>query len=273
MEAVSILEMKNAGFSYAKKPGDGDYVFRHVDFRVGPGERIAVIGPNGAGKTTLLKCLLGFLELREGMCTYDGADIRRLPPRDYLSRISYVPQTRSVPTSYTVRETVLLGFGSRIPLFGSPGAAQAAKADETLREIGILHLSDKRCDALSGGELQMVLIARALVSDPRILVLDEPESGLDFKNQLTVLETLEACAGRGMSCVFNTHYPDHAVQWADRALLLSGGRAVFGPSSDVITEENILEAFGVEAVIQETGTGSGTVKSVVPIKIRREPSL
>lgn len=267
---MSILKLENAGFSYDPKKSGGKYVFRNVDLSVLPGERTAVIGPNGAGKTTLLRCMLGFLRLTEGRCTMDGTDILKLPAREFLSRISYVPQNRAVPTSYTVRETVLLGLGSRVSLFGAPDAAQILKAEETLDSIGISHLADKRCNALSGGELQMVLIARALVSEPEILVLDEPESGLDFKNQLIVLETLKKCAEKGVACVFNTHYPEHAIQWADKALLLYGHRASFGPSGEIITEEHIRDAFGVDALIQSTEMETGTVKSVVPIRIHED---
>ena len=140
-----------------------------------------------------------------------------------------------------------------------------------LGELGLSALREKRCSELSGGELQMVLIARALAAEPEVLILDEPESNLDFRNQLLVMDTLSALASRGMTCVFNTHYPAHALRRAGRALLLSrDGTAVFGKTDEVVTERALERAFGVRAVIGEIDTDGGTVRDVIPLEIRKE---
>lgn len=133
--------------------------------------------------------------------------------------------------------------------------------------LGITHLIGKKCSEISGGELQMVLIAKALAAEPQVLILDEPESNLDFKNQLIVLDTITKLAAEGMTCVFNTHYPAHALQRADKALILSkDGEYVFGETEKVVNEENIEKAFGVQAVIGEIETEEGIRKDVIPLK-------
>ena len=140
-----------------------------------------------------------------------------------------------------------------------------------MERLGISHLADKPCYAISGGELQMVLIARAMAAEPEILVLDEPESNLDFKNQLIVLDAMTALAAEGVACIFNTHYPAHALQRAGKALMLSkDGRSIFGDTTSVVTEENIRHAFGVEAMIGEVETPHNIMKNVVAVSITEE---
>ena len=242
------FEVKNGGFAY---PG-GRTVFRNLSFRVEKGQMLAILGPNGAGKTTLLRCMMGFLKWKEGASLLDGTDISTLSQRELFSSIAYVPQSKSSSMAITVRDMVLLGRSSRYGVFGKPGAGDRQVVEATLERLGLTRLADCSCARLSGGELQMVLVARALAAEPRIIILDEPESNLDFKNQLVVLQTLHALTEEGISCIFNTHYPVHALRHADRALLLDRqGRICFGSPRQVITRENMRRAFGVETVIGE----------------------
>jgi iron complex transport system ATP-binding protein len=144
-------------------------------------------------------------------------------------------------------------------------------AEQVMERLGISHLADKPCYAISGGELQMVLIARAMAAEPEVLVLDEPESNLDFKNQLIVLDTMTALAAEGVACIFNTHYPAHALQRAGKSLMLSkDGRSVFGDTTSVVTEDNIRRAFGVDALIGEVETPHNVMKNVVAVGITEE---
>lgn len=139
---------------------------------------------------------------------------------------------------------------------------------EVLEFLGISHLADKKCSEISGGELQMILIAKALVAEPKVLILDEPESNLDFKNQLIVLDAMTNLAKQGMTCVFNTHYPAHALQRAQKSLiLLKDGDYVFGATEAVVTEEHIQRAFGVNAVVNQVEVAGNIVKNVIPICI------
>ena len=263
---MSTMRLDHASFSYERRYAKEKAIFRDLSLSVSSGEILAVLGPNGSGKTTLLKCMLNLLKLQEGTCFLDGRNIRELSVKDFFGRVSYVPQMRSVPTSYTVLETVLLGLSGKTGVFRAPGEKEVVLAEETLSRLGIAYLEEKRCSALSGGELQMVFLARALVSEPEILVLDEPESGLDFRNQLIVLETLTELKKSGMACVFNTHYPEHALSRADKALLLYKGQGLFGKAEEIITEDHIRRAFGVEAYIGTHEIDGTTVKTVIPIK-------
>ena len=140
------------------------------------------------------------------------------------------------------------------------------KVIKTAEKLGITHLLEKKCNEISGGEYQMVLIARALVSDPELLILDEPESNLDFKNQLIVLDTLTKLSESGMCVIFNTHYPEHALTRANKSLILQKqGQAFFGDTESIVTEENIRRAFGVNVKISDTVTNGNSYKNIIPL--------
>ena len=258
------LSVQNGCFSYTPER----QILSGITFEVETGELMAVLGPNGAGKTTLLRCMTGMLKWKSGETLLDGTDLRSMSARSFWSRVAYVPQARNAPSSYTVLEAVLLGRTGRMNLFQTPGREDVEKAEHVLERLGILHLKGARCSRISGGELQMVLIARAMASDPELLILDEPESNLDFRNQLIVLNAMSELASEGIACVFNTHYPAHALQRAGKALILKkDGTALFGSTPAVVTERNIRETFGVEAVIGEIETPGSVMKNVVAFGI------
>lgn len=261
------LTVENGSFYYEKnKP-----VFKNINFEVKEGEILAILGPNGAGKTTMLRCITGMLKWKEGKSLLDQEDIAGMASRKLWSKMAYVPQAKSVSVSYTALEMVLLGRSSRLNLFQAPKQSDVDKALKVLEFLGISHLAEKKCSEVSGGELQMILIAKALVSEPKVLILDEPESNLDFKNQLVVLDAVSNLAKQGMTCVFNTHYPAHALQRAEKSLILAkDGSCIFGKTAQVVTEENIRNAFGVNAVIAEIETAGGSVQSVIPVGIAAE---
>ena len=262
--AVMRLKVENGSFYYKKNVP----IFENINFEAKEGEILAILGPNGAGKTTLLRCITGMLKWRDGKSLLDEEDIAAMPPRKLWSKMAYVPQAKSVSSAYTALEMVLLGRSSHLNIFEAPKQADVDKAMEVLEFLGILRLADKKCSEVSGGELQMILIAKALASDPKVLILDEPESNLDFKNQLVVLDAMSNLAANGMTCIFNTHYPAHALQRAQKALLLfKGGDYVFGDTISVVTEENIRKAFGVDSIITEIETSGKCLKNVVPVNI------
>ena len=258
------LTVKNGSFFYQKDTP----IFKDINFSAEAGEILAILGPNGAGKTTMLRCITGMLKWRGGESLLDGKPIHTMPARELWSTMAYVPQAKSASSAYTAFETVLLGRSSRLNAFSSPRQEDLQKAKEVMELLGIYHLADKKCTAISGGELQMVLIAKALASDPKVLILDEPESNLDFKNQLIVLDAMTRLAENGMTCIFNTHYPAHALQRAHKSLILSrGGDYVFGSTPAVVTKENIRKAFGVEAVIGQIETPGNMMPNVIPLQI------
>ncbi len=259
-----LLKIENGSFAYK----GGPQILKDINIELEPGEILAVLGPNGAGKTTMLRCMMDMLHWQGGKSLLDGEDIRNIPASTLWKKMAYVPQAGTAATSYTAFQTVLIGRSSRIGAFSAPSEEDMKVAERVMERLGISHLADKPCHAISGGELQMVLIARAMAAEPELLVLDEPESNLDFKNQLIVLDTMTALAAEGVACVFNTHYPSHALQRAGKSLMLSKeGWSLFGDTTGVVTEDNIRKAFGVEALIGEVETPQNVMKNVVAVGI------
>ena len=261
------LSVQNGCFSYRA----GQPLLENISFEVESGDVLAILGPNGAGKTTLLKCMLNLLHWQEGQTLLDGENVGAMPARTLWQKVAYVPQAKQSSLFCTVEEMVLLGRSSRIGAFSAPSKEDFRQARAAIERLGLSHLFGRRCCELSGGEVQMVLIARALSSQPGVLVLDEPESNLDFKNQLLVLDTIEELAKSGLTCIFNTHFPAHALRRANQALMLGrGGKSVCGKTCEVVTEDRISEFFGVRAVIGEMQTPLGVYQDVIPVSIGRE---
>lgn len=268
-QAAPLLKIEGGSFAYK----GGPQILKDINIEVEPGEILAVLGPNGSGKTTMLRCMMDMLHWQSGRSLLDGEDIRGILASTLWKKMAYVPQAGTAATSYTAFQTVLIGRSSRIGAFSSPTEEDMKVAERVMERLGISHLADKPCHAISGGELQMVLIARAMAAEPKLLVLDEPESNLDFKNQLIVLDTMTALAAEGVACVFNTHYPSHALQRAGKSLMLSKeGWSLFGDTTGVVTEDNIRRAFGVEALIGEVETPQNIMKNVVAVGISEEAS-
>lgn len=261
------LSVENASFAYSKEAP----VIKNLNFSAESGDLVAILGSNGAGKTTMLRCIMGFLKWEEGQSTLDGENIRKIPAKKLWSKVAYVPQAKGAFASMTAEDMILLGCTSRVGIFSAPGEKEREHVRQIAENLSIEGLLDKNCNEISGGELQMVLIARALASDPELLILDEPESNLDFRNQLIVLNTMSKLAADGICCIFNTHYPTHALTRASKSLILQkGGDTIFGETSKIVTEENIEGAFGVEAVIGEIETPGNVYQSILPLKITNE---
>ena len=266
-QAAPLLKIEGGSFAYK----GGPQILKDINIEVEPGEILAVLGPNGSGKTTMLRCMMDMLHWQSGRSLLDGEDICGIPASTLWKKMAYVPQAGTAATSYTAFQTVLIGRSSRIGAFSSPTEEDMKVTERVMERLGISHLADKPCHAISGGELQMVLIARAMAAEPKLLVLDEPESNLDFKNQLIVLDTMTALAAEGVACVFNTHYPSHALQRAGKSLMLSKeGWSLFGDTTGVVTEDNIRRAFGVEALIGEVETPQNIMKNVVAVGISED---
>ena len=260
-----IFEVANGCFGY----GSGNEILRNLNFRVPEGKILSVLGPNGVGKTTLLRCMMGLLHWRKGESRIDGKNIHHIPVRELWKRIAYVPQAKGNALMYTAEEMVVLGRCAHLGMMQQPKKKDLELAREAIEMVGVSRLCGKLCSQMSGGELQMILIARALTTQPSMLVLDEPESNLDFKNQLSILDIIQRLAAeQGISCVFNTHDPDHALKISNQALLLDkSGRYIFGESADVINCENMERSFEVEVYIDHLDVGGASIASVVPLSI------
>ena len=258
----------NGVFQY---PGAKAPILERINLEVDDGELLAILGPNGAGKTTLMRAMVGLLQWSSGCTEVDAVDLRSMTQKERGMTIAYVPQARSAITlSLTALDMVTLGRAPHLGLVAQPGPRERDMAWEALDGIGAGSLADMRCGAMSGGQFQMVLIARALVAQPRILVLDEPETGLDFHNQLVVLKLLHGLVKeQNLTVIMNTHYPAHALRVADKVILLdSEHRPVAGSVSDVMTEENLAEVFNVDVRVSQVDYEDTRIPTVTAMDIR-----
>ena len=258
-----ILEIKNLTFSY-----DSHTVLKDLNFKLESPDVLSILGPNGIGKTTLIKCLLGVKKKTSGEILIDGKEIDGFNKKDFYSFVAYLKQGGKETSIYTVLDTVLLGLASQINPLLKPKDSDIEKVDNTLKELGIYHLRDKYVSKLSGGEAQMVFMARALVREPEILILDEPESNLDYRNQLLMLDTIDRLKSHGKLIIFNTHYPEHALRYSNKVLLLNNNyKFKFGNTSDIITKENIEETYRIKAAVGELKDGDTIYKDIIPLSI------
>lgn len=256
-----MLQIKNLYFDYG-----GASVLEDVSFQVRDGEMCGLFGPNGSGKTTLFKCCLRFFKTRQGSVLMGGVDIRKLTFRELARRAAYVPQDHKPPFPYLVREVVLMGRTPHLKrvAFGI-GNRDKAKAMDALRLLGIAHLADRPYSRLSGGQRQMVLIARAIAQETGLIFLDEPTSALDFSNQIKIWRTLQDVARRGVGIVACSHDPNHVAWFCDKVVVLKEKRILdCGPPSQVITEAVLNEIY---SNICTVGSLNG-VRIVLPKHVR-----
>ena len=259
------FEVRNASFGYK----GGKNILSNISLCVEKGEILSILGSNGVGKTTLLRCTLGFQPWRKGATFIDGIEWSKWKNQDIWKKIGYVPQAKRSAFSYTAEEMVLLGRNAHLGLLAQPSKEDMILAEKCLEMVGMERLKGKLCNEISGGELQMVLIARALATDTEMLILDEPESNLDFKNQLIVINTIkDICDREGISSVINTHYPEHAIAISKKALILNrDGSNVFGKAKTVISEKNLRKAFDVDVRIRSFEAEGEMHTCVLPIGI------
>lgn len=246
-----MLRVENGNYFYKKKGRHAEQKFLYnndINFDLKPGEILSILGPNGAGKTTMLKCMMGLFKWEKGETLLNGQPLSKMPQKEVWKIIGYVPQASKMTFSYTILDLVTMGRAVYISAFAQPTEKDRKAALECLELVGIAHLADQPCTAVSGGELQLALIARTLVADPKILVLDEPESHLDIHKQKIILQTIKRLVKeRGLACVINTHYANHAFYFGDKVLMVAKDQPVItGPVSDIMTEENILDYFHIE---------------------------
>ncbi|MEC1179025.1 ABC transporter ATP-binding protein [Metasolibacillus meyeri] len=244
------IDVVNGNFFYAsKKIKSTAFLYEQdINFTLNSGEILAILGPNGAGKTTLLKCITGLHPWKKGQTLIDDVELTTIPYQTLWKRIGYVPQAHKMVFGFSIEELVVMGRAPYISSISKPKAEDYKLAYEALEKVGIANLAQKSCNEVSGGELQLALIARTLVSDPQILILDEPESHLDIQKQVTILQVIKRLAKEhGISCIINTHYPNHAFYLADQVLMIAKNQApLYGPVDDVMTEQNMQKYFQLE---------------------------
>ncbi|MBA7943342.1 ABC transporter ATP-binding protein [Citrobacter sp. RHBSTW-00271] len=208
---MTLLTVQHASLGYHSRPP----VLRDVSFSVAPGSICCLIGANGSGKTTLMRTILGVLQPLAGQITLDGIAVNHLSDRERAAAIAWVPQAHDGAFAFTALDMVMMGLAPQMAAFAVPGVKERDIALEQLDVLAIPHLALRRWNTLSGGERQLVLIARALAQRPRLLLLDEPASSLDFGHQIRLLDTLVTLKNSGMALLMSTHHPLHARAIAD----------------------------------------------------------
>lgn len=252
------IEVQNLTFSYGKQPA-----LREVSFSVQKGTLTAVLGANGAGKSTLFRCLLGFLTPQAGEIRLSGRPLSAYSRRETAEKIAYIPQSSEPIFNYTVIDTVLMGTTGTMNVLQRPAGAQET-AMQALQRLGIEALAQRGIGTISGGERQLALIARALVQNAEILIMDEPTANLDFGNQQRVLAQIRALTARGYTVLLSTHNPEHALRYAHRILALQGGHiAADGPTETALTPQLLQTLYGIQAILAEVPTDRGTVRSLI----------
>jgi zinc/manganese transport system ATP-binding protein len=242
----------------------GRTIWEHVNLQVAPGEFIAVLGPNGSGKSTLIKAILGLVPLSTGSITVDG-----VPPRRGRRAVGYVPQRRSFGPEVHVRgrDLIRLGldgnrWGVPVPflekLWGGDIRSREARArvQQVIEMVGAEALADQPIGRLSGGEQQRLLIAEALVTKPRVLLLDEPLDSLDLSNQQEVSAVIRELSDQSGAAVFLVaHDVNPLLQYVDRLVYLAEGQVVVGRPEEVITTETLSRLYGSPVEVLRTSDG------------------
>jgi iron complex transport system ATP-binding protein len=226
-------------------------VIKDVSFSAAEGEITAILGPNGSGKTTIFNCITGTWWPESGSVKFRGVELTSMSRRKRAAIVAVVPQEHEPSFPYTVFDAVLMGRAPHVGLFSSPSKNDQDKASEAIELVGITGLIKRPYTQISGGERQLVLIARAIAQDAPVLVLDEPTSHLDLKNQTMVLDRVhEVVTSRGLTLLLTVHDPNLAVVYSDRVILLCGGEVIAnGEPGDVINEKNLKRMYGSSVTV------------------------
>jgi iron complex transport system ATP-binding protein len=237
-----LLQAKELSFSYDRRR-----VLNEVSLSIEKGEIVSLLGPNGCGKTTLLKLLLGLHRAESGKVMFEGTEISSINQKALARKIAYVPQLHRAAFAFRVIDVVLMGRLPHKNFFSRYNQNDMELARRALERLSILHLEERPYTEISGGERQLALIARAITQGAGTFVFDEPANGLDYGNQIRLLEELVDLCSEGYTFIKSTHFPDHALWVADRVIMLKSGMIIAdGKPDDVMTGENLYELYGRE---------------------------
>ena len=221
-------------------------VLKDVSFSAEYGEFLSVLGPNGAGKSTLFRCMLGILPPSAGHTIIDGREIIGMSAGELARAIAYIPQSHAPVFNYSVLDMVLMGTTAQLGTLSSPGKVQQEQAMAALEQLKIADLGARSYRNISGGERQLVLIARAMAQKAKILMMDEPSSSLDFGNRVRVMDTARALTEQGYCVIQSTHDPDQAYRYSDKILALqNGGVLAWGSPAETIRSDIISKLYGI----------------------------
>ncbi len=245
----ALLAFENVRFQYVPENGN---VLDGFSLSIEPGTVTAILGPNGVGKTTLLHLALGWRKPQSGQVLLEGRPLNEFSHSEIGRRIGLVPQGEHIPYEYSLLEYVLLGRAPYLRPLDMPGEADYAIAAEALETVGLGAKQMRPVTNLSGGEQQLILVARALAQEPKMLLLDEPTAHLDLSNKIRLLDLLQDLVARGVTIVFSTHDPEVAASIATHLVLMRDGRVLqAGPIFEEFTTEKLSEAYGIPVEVRE----------------------
>jgi len=243
-----VLEARSIYFSY------GGFSIEDVSIAVERGRLVSIIGPNGAGKSTLLRLMAGLLEPSSGSVTVDGAPLHSLSPRERARLVGYVPPSHTPVFPYRALDFVVSGAAPELGIFDAPTRRHVERARRLLETLGLAEKAEAPYTELSSGQLRLLLVARALMSEPRYLLLDEPTAHLDVKWQVEVLRLVRRLASQGVGVAAVLHDPVQAYYFSDEIVALAGGRvAARGPPGEVVREDVIRRLYGADVRVVDCG--------------------
>ncbi len=241
------LELRDVTCGYDNKP-----IIKNINFQIGQGETLAILGPNGVGKSTMFKTILNLIKPLEGQISIDGENISSWQPKKMAKYMAYVAQAHVPSFPYLVKDIAMLGRVGQISRIGQPSRKDYEIVEQALEDVGIRHLREEVYTEISGGERQLLMIAKALAQEPKILIMDEPTANLDYGNMVIVMKCIKQLAEKGLCVIFTTHMPDQAfMTGAKTAMLFRNDPIEFGPANEVITEKNLYKAYQTDIQILE----------------------
>ena len=239
------MQIENISFSYGERK-----VLKNISFEANFGEFLSILGANGVGKSTLFRCILGLLTPSEGRRVICGKDVADMSASELARLIAYIPQSHNPVFNYNVFDMVLMGTTAQTGKFSAPSKEHCKIAENALLRLGISHLAQRGYANLSGGERQLVLIARAIAQQAKILLMDEPSASLDFGNRLHVMQTVRNLTKEGYCVIQTTHDPEQAYLYSDKILAMHDGRVLaFGKPKDIFDASLISKLYGVEVEV------------------------
>lgn len=259
-----MLKVDGLGFYYHQ---DKD-ILKNISFQLNEHDILCLLGPNGTGKTTMLRCVLSLNKIKKGTIEVDGVDFTKASAKKRAEIMAYIPQATTMTFPYESFEIVLMGRVAHLATGCSPTNKDKAIAKEAMERLGVTHLIHKDFNQMSGGEKQMILVARALAQQSSILVMDEPTANLDYSNQVRMLQVIKDLAEEGYSILMASHFPDHAFLACNKVALMKDGVIMTqGYPDDIVTTKNLTELYQTSVCVVEVELGlkSSTIKVCVPV--------